>query len=1493
MAWFGANIDLNSLKNQVASTLKEVLEDETAEKSQENGINASSLQALQAEIHALRESNEILRNEKEQEVRQIKDLLIEKEEEISELQGWSSPKEDTDYVIRIKELETKLKELSKRAASIPETDSHPSSLKSLSQEQILQQETTIQNKHDEAFLLSLKEEIQKLSATLDQKTRDALIEQTQFKNTITEIELKNEEYKNKISEQEINIQSLEVKLNDGKNDDDEFTNNQTKKIEEYEYKINDQEKIIQSLELRFHQEKDSEELHKNRTEEYKYKLNERDKNIQSLEFELTKEKNMNETLQNSQKKCKDYEFKISEQEDIIISLELRLNSETDQINLLSNKVSDLEGKIMKQGRELNSKASALGEKDTLLEEKEKKELFWKEELKKLQNQVKDKETEILKLKEESDTRLELELSSCTSDASSKIKEMEDSYNLLMQEKNDLVNSLLSRTLPVESNDVIELQNKYENLLHKNEDFESKLSKNGKLIDSLEIQLCEKDLILEEYTTKIASHVQEITGLNETLSEKNDEYEKLKKYVEECKNENDSLTKKPEETLQMIQTSVDDVMEEKNVESQVVQCNIQELQKCNSSLLKDNKEIDTELKDLYESIRQKESLIMGLQKDLLSLNDWKEKALSTIEVNSLDEFQQRLEELIKQNNNNSQMNEHLLKIAKMIGQDVNSSSLENVVDKLLRDLKDSKEKVLELEKSFNDFEKKNNLLLVEIESKDEIINDLNTKIDHLSKSEEDFELKLNAHKKELDELNEKLLQTEDLFEKNEEKVLTSEKELSILKDERDSQMKLHVEFVKKLDENLHHLKAENNILKEQSLKDKELITTSTQKLELLQEKDPQIKKLEKQISDSEKVIEKLSRLINDKDLEMDSLKLKADSLSSIAYQKHSGDSNESNELRNRVSSLVKERQEMINAIQLKHQESIKYHEESQRLSKLIEMKDSEILSLKEQHKPGTNISKDFNSSLQENKIVRKRFLSECLGENQLNSRMNSNGNSEDSDDKKITITQMESTILSLKDELHLRNSELDKLKEQSTEYNEAKTRLQLTIKEKEYDLAMAQKNLQHIEKLLQEKEESSLIHKKETDQLNTLIQELKSDTVLLKQLKEDACNSSLHKDRELMELRKEVNNLIDKKRKLEQESERLKQHLVSVEDGYTQDALEYQNCVTDLKTKLLSTEEALRISSAKHSTAIQEANQLGGSLESQVVHLRDERDEVLKKFKKLNKDYKEQTKAVENLQIALDGFRREQENEIRFSQQYLQDKLKSEKEKMDSQEAEISQLKAELESSRQKDSNRQSMVEQLDHKSHIISTLKQEIHSREELLKNARKELSEINQNQNIKVDKNLIKNLVVGYAGADTNKKKEILKIIGTVLDFTPEERKKSGLEGAKWSWFGGSLDDSSNLDESLASAFVKFLETESGSKGSILSLPAEISKSTSDSISVTPSSIHLPGHKRTESSGSVSSDRSSPNLLLNNPSNILPTFSVNRSSSSILKHVLEEKDKE
>ncbi len=52
-----------------------------------------------------------------------------------------------------------------------------------------------------------------------------------------------------------------------------------------------------------------------------------------------------------------------------------------------------------------------------------------------------------------------------------------------------------------------------------------------------------------------------------------------------------------------------------------------------------------------------------------------------------------------------------------------------------------------------------------------------------------------------------------------------------------------------------------------------------------------------------------------------------------------------------------------------------------------------------------------------------------------------------------------------------------------------------------------------------------------------------------------------------ELKREVNNVIEKKRKLEQELGRLKQHLVSIEESSTQDALANEDRERELRKKL--------------------------------------------------------------------------------------------------------------------------------------------------------------------------------------------------------------------------------------------------------------------------------------------------------------------------------------
>ena len=65
-------------------------------------------------------------------------------------------------------------------------------------------------------------------------------------------------------------------------------------------------------------------------------------------------------------------------------------------------------------------------------------------------------------------------------------------------------------------------------------------------------------------------------------------------------------------------------------------------------------------------------------------------------------------------------------------------------------------------------------------------------------------------------------------------------------------------------------------------------------------------------------------------------------------------------------------------------------------------------------------------------------------------------------------------------------------------------------------------------------------------LFTALQDLQSNIRQLMHERDEVQIKANDKDRQLAELRKEVNNVIDKKKRLEHETERLKQHLVRFE-----------------------------------------------------------------------------------------------------------------------------------------------------------------------------------------------------------------------------------------------------------------------------------------------------------------------------------------------------------
>jgi len=207
----------------------------------------------------------------------------------------------------------------------------------------------------------------------------------------------------------------------------------------------------------------------------------------------------------------------------------------------------------------------------------------------------------------------------------------------------------------------------------------------------------------------------------------------------------------------------------------------------------------------------------------------------------------------------------------------------------------------------------------------------------------------------------------------------------------------------------------------------------------------------------------------------------------------------------------------------------------------------------------------------------------------------------------------------------------------------------------HDLDMASRNVQHLTAMLEERSQDKESVQQERLQSVAAIQQWQAAAGALKREKEELNLKVTAKDRELTETRREVKNVIEKKKRLETELERLREHLLAVEEGYTQEALTTEERERELRRKLQSTEEALHVSSVQHSTTSQESQAKLEHLQTEVVQLRDQRDQLLRKLARVTQEHQSQSAAVDNLTLALEGFRREKENDLKLAQRDLNDR----------------------------------------------------------------------------------------------------------------------------------------------------------------------------------------------------------------------------------------------
>lgn len=857
-------------------------------------------------------------------------------------------------------------------------------------------------------------------------------------------------------------------------------------------------------------------------------------------------------------------------------------------------------------------------------------------------------------------------------------------------------------------------------------------------------------------------------------------EQLRMSLEKCKGLDENI-----ELIEELKLDLDNVKRE--LKSSISHCkilenNLQEMQKIKEEMENDNKILSREIE--------------RLESDLSILKESQEK---NDDNNLLSDLR---DQLYKVNSDKDDLEYDILNMRKELDNTINQLEYkETEFENLQQHIDELQQENRKIQTENDNLKKETNTFVEQLTS---LQNESSEKVELLNTEKFLLEQEYSTLKEETDKEKHELIETRNKLINSEEKISLLENSLSTLKLETLSNNEIESkanEVTKKLEEDLRIVNSEKEKLFldleakiEQILSKEEELSTLRQQCSKLetevqnsQSKDEsnqlktEIEELSQKLENSleknresstmaRETIESLSQLIRDKDNEIEKLK-----------------NHQTNEFENELSSIKNERDELVKLVQIKHNESLQYHSEIQRLNQLL---NEQLISI--------------------HKLIAERDVS------------------------------LEG------------------------------------IKEKETEILWAQNELKVVRQKLKDIEESNdgekcgiVEHSVQIAQMAIFSEKCKALEAALIQ---EQNNNRL--------LQNQLNDSQNKEQSSAKDLERLRCHLMEIEASYTQELLQTEEIRRDLEAKLIQAEEKVKNSSTVYTSASIRANQQVETMQQQMALIVQQRDDIQNKLSAAEDKILSSTASLTNLQFVLEQFQRDKEKDIQSGTEKIRQQLNESYRQQEQLSIEISSLKEQLAEAKECLLAASRLSEELDKKSEKIGQLNQEVAQLTLLVNTADERIQEANKSGEGKVDKTLVKNLLLGYLTSSANDKTSVMRVFSTVLDFNDSEREKTGLNSsaAKNSWFSSILHSGGNVpskdaEASLSAAFVKFLESESAPKNQLPALP----------ISNTP--LTKPGHSRQHSTSSTQST-----LLLSNIN--LPTFPdfvPARNTGSILKEVLKD----
>ncbi|EPY81555.1 thyroid receptor-interacting protein 11-like protein [Camelus ferus] len=309
--------------------------------------------------------------------------------------------------------------------------------------------------------------------------------------------------------------------------------------------------------------------------------------------------------------------------------------------------------------------------------------------------------------------------------------------------------------------------------------------------------------------------------------------------------------------------------------------------------------------------------------------------------------------------------------------------------------------------------------------------------------------------------------------------------------------------------------------------------------------------------------------------------------------------------------------------------------------------------------------------------------------------------------------------------------------------------------------------------LKEENEKIVETSREKETEYQALQETNMKLSMMLREKEFECHSLKEKAlacEQLLKEKEQVQHLRDKELRLNQELERLRNHLLESEDSYTREALAAEDREAKLRKKVTVLEEKLVSSSNAMENASHQASLQVESLQEQLNMVTKQRDETSLQLSVSREQVKQYALSLSNLQMVLEHFQQEEKTKYSAELEKHKQLIAEWKKKAENLEGKLVSLQERLDEANAALDSASRLTEQLDLKEEQIEELKKQNELRQEMLDDVQKKLMNLVNSTEGKVDKVLMRNLFIGHFHTPKNQRHEVLRLMGSILGIKKEE---------------------------------------------------------------------------------------------------------------------------